>query len=77
MLPVRLTDEQLDAIFRAAQPLAVGDRGAFLQEVAAALQGRSEIGGDDVYRVFAEAQHRHHDPPLMGHEGHRAAMRGR
>ena len=34
--PLRLTDDQLTAVLRAAEPLAVGDRGAFLQEVAAA-----------------------------------------
>jgi hypothetical protein len=26
MAPIRLTDEQLDAVFRAAQPLPVADR---------------------------------------------------
>jgi hypothetical protein len=41
MAPLRLTDEQLDAVFRAARPLRVQDRDAFLQDVAAALQGRS------------------------------------
>jgi hypothetical protein len=41
MAPIRLTDEQLDAIFRAARPLRVEDRDAFLQEVARALQGLS------------------------------------
>jgi hypothetical protein len=39
MAPIRLTDEQLDAIFRAARPLRVADRDGFLQAVAAALQG--------------------------------------
>jgi hypothetical protein len=33
MAPIRLTDEQLDAVFRAAQPLPVADRDAFLCEV--------------------------------------------
>ena len=64
MAPIRLTDEQLDAIFRAARPLPVGDRDAFLQDVPAALQGRSEIGNGDVYRAIREAQRQHRDLPL-------------
>jgi hypothetical protein len=46
--PIRLTDSQLDAVLAAARPLRVADRDAFLQDVAAALQGRSEIGDGDV-----------------------------
>ena len=76
MAPIRLTDSQLDAVLAAARPLAVGDRDAFLQDVAAALQGRSEIGDGDVYRAIADVQRRHHDPPLMDHQpGHRRAAR--
>ena len=36
MAPLALSDEQMDAIFRAARPLRVADRDAFLQDVAAA-----------------------------------------
>src|SRR6185369_10040998 len=36
--PLRLTDDQLTAVLRAATPLATGDRDAFLRDVAAALQ---------------------------------------
>jgi hypothetical protein len=76
MSPIRLTDSQLDAALRAARPLRVEDRDAFLQEVARALEGRSEIGDGTIYRVLAEAQRRHHDPPLMDHQpGHRRAAR--
>jgi hypothetical protein len=76
MPPVKLTDAQLDAILAAARPLAVGDRDAFLQDVAAALQGRSELGDGDVYRAIADVQRRHHDPPLMDHlPQHRRAAR--
>jgi hypothetical protein len=76
MPPLALSDEQLDAVFRAARPLRVADRDAFLQDVAAALQGRSEIGDGDVYRVLADIQRHHHDPPLMDHlPQHRRAAR--
>jgi len=36
--PIALTDAQLDAVMRAASPLAVCDRDRLLQEVAAALK---------------------------------------
>jgi hypothetical protein len=49
-------------VLRAAEPLAVGDRGAFLLNVAAALQGR-ELGDGAVYRVVA--QRRYYDPPIL------------
>jgi hypothetical protein len=68
MPPIKLTDSQLDAVLAAARPLRVADRDAFLQDVAAALQGRSEIGDGDVYRAIADVQRRHHDPPLMDHQ---------
>ena len=68
--PLRLTDDQLAAVMRAAEPLAAGDRGAFLQDVAAALQGR-DLADGTVYRVITEAQRRHFDPPIIGFEPHR------
>jgi hypothetical protein len=78
MAPIRLTDAQLDAVLAAARPLRVVDRDAFLQDVAAALQGRPDLGDGDVYRAIADVQRRHHDPPQLGHDvSHRAAMRGR
>jgi hypothetical protein len=78
MAPIPLTDEQLDAIFCAARPLRVADRDAFLQDVAAALQGRQEIGDGDIHRAVQAAQRKFWDPPQLGHDvSHRAAMRGR
>jgi hypothetical protein len=62
--PLRLTDDQLAAVLRAAEPLAVGDRGAFLQDVAAALAGQ-ELGDGVVYRTIAQVQGRYYDPPNL------------
>jgi hypothetical protein len=62
--PLHLTDDQLAAVLRAAEPLAVGDRGAFLQDVAAALQGQ-ELGDGAVYRTVAQVQRRYYDPPIL------------
>jgi hypothetical protein len=62
--PLRLSDDQLAAVLRAAEPLAIGDRGAFLQDVAAALQGQ-ELGDGVVYRTIAQVQRRYYDPPIL------------
>jgi hypothetical protein len=76
MAPLALSDEQLDAVLRAARPLRVADRDAFLQEVAAVLQGRTDIGDGDIHRAIVTAQKRHWDPPQLDHEPqHRRAAR--
>jgi hypothetical protein len=53
MSPLKLTDDELDAVLAAARPLDVGDRDAFLQAVAAALQSEGKIGPGVVRRVTA------------------------
>jgi hypothetical protein len=68
MSPIRLSDSEIDAVMRAAQPLEPSRRDAFLQQVAAALQGR-QIGPGLVHRICAEAQRAHFDPPdLSGNQ---------
>ena len=62
--PLRLTDDQLAAVLRAAEPLAIGDRGAFLQDVAAALRGQ-ELGDGTIHRAVAQAQRKYYDPPIL------------
>jgi hypothetical protein len=62
--PLALTDDQLAAVMRAAEPLAVGDRDGFLRDVAAALQGQ-ELGDGAVYRTIAQMQRRYYDPPIL------------
>jgi hypothetical protein len=59
-----LTDDQLDTVFAAAQPLDVADRAAFLQAVAAALRNRPEPGDGDVHRAVREAQRLYFRAPL-------------
>jgi hypothetical protein len=58
------TDDQLNAVMRAAEPLAPDTRGAFLQAAAAALAGQ-ELGDGVVYRVIAQVQRKYYDPPIM------------
>jgi hypothetical protein len=53
--------------FRACGPLRPDARGAFLEAVAAALQG-CEIGDGSVGRAIAQAQRKFFDPPLSTDE---------
>jgi hypothetical protein len=62
-MPLALSDSQLDAVLRAAQPLPVDDRAAFLEALAQALAGYREIGDGQLYVVIREVQRRHFDPP--------------
>jgi hypothetical protein len=62
--PIALTDDQLDAIMSAAQPLAPADRSPFLEAVAAGLRGR-EIGDGLIHRMIAEAQRLYWHPPVL------------
>jgi hypothetical protein len=61
-----LTDAQLDAIHRAAWPLAPADRAPFLEAVAQALR---TIGDGVVYRVAMQVQRRFWTPPFERHDG--------
>jgi hypothetical protein len=64
-LPVlKLSDEQLDQVFRAARPLRVRDRDAFLQMIADRLRDCPEPGDGQVFQVVREAQRALYDPPL-------------
>jgi hypothetical protein len=68
--PLAFSDEQIDAILRAAGPLAPGDRTGFLEEIAAKLDGQP-LGDGVVFRVIREVQGRYLDPP-QGVRGPRA-----
>jgi hypothetical protein len=62
-MPLALSDAQVDAVVRAAQPLAPADRGAFLEELGRVLAGYREIGDGQLYVVIREVQRRHFDAP--------------
>jgi hypothetical protein len=58
--PLAFSDEQLDAILRAAGPLAPGDRTGFLEEIAAKLDGQP-LGDGIVFKTIRETQLRYLD----------------
>jgi hypothetical protein len=54
--PLSLSDEQLEAVFRAAEPLQPYEREAFLVAVATMFRGREEIGDGIAARAFQAAE---------------------
>jgi hypothetical protein len=73
MSPLKLTDDQIDQIFRAAAPLAPHDRDAFLRDVAERLS-KTVVGEGSVYKACVEAQRSFLDYPQFG-SGHWAKHR--
>jgi hypothetical protein len=63
MLPLALSDDQLDTVMRGAEPLPLQDRHKYLQRVAELLYQQGEIGDGAVARVCREAQRAFFDPP--------------
>jgi hypothetical protein len=61
--PIRLTDAELDQVFRAAAPLAPADRDAFLQDVARRLSAITDVGPGAVYKACVAAQREFFEPP--------------
>jgi hypothetical protein len=62
--PLKLSDDELDAVLAAARPLPVQSRDEFLQAVADALANEREIGPGAVFRICRETQKRYFDPPI-------------
>jgi hypothetical protein len=58
--PLAFSDQQIDAILRAAGPLAHVDRSGFLEEIAAKLDGQT-LGDGVVFRTIRETQLRYLD----------------
>jgi hypothetical protein len=73
--PISLSDQQLDAVLRAAEPLLPCDRGPFLEALAQPL-----IRDGTVHRAIADTQRRFWDPPqesgFNGAPKHRGSKRG-
>ena len=65
MPPVKLTDDEMSAVIIAAQPIPIGRRDAFLQDVAKFLRGCAEVGPGHVHRAIEQAQRAHFDPPQL------------
>jgi len=62
MTPLKLTDDEMIAVYNACRPLHVADRDAFMQALADALRQRGEIGSGAVYRAIHDVQRRFFRP---------------
>jgi len=69
MPPVRLSDDELDAVMTAARPLDPHQRDGFLEEVASALATCGVIGPGVVHRICSEIQRRYFDAPELDGRG--------
>jgi hypothetical protein len=67
MPPLALTDQQIDIIRRASEPLPLRDRGPFLETVATLLDG-VKLSDGMVARAAREAQRLYRDLPNLDGE---------
>jgi hypothetical protein len=75
--PISLSDQQLDAVFRAAEPLQPYERCAFLAALARLHSGRSEIGDGEFFRSIRDLQREHFKPPVIEHPPQRLLRKTR
>jgi hypothetical protein len=61
--PLKLSDDELDAVFAACRPLQPAARDAFLQDLADALQCYPEVGPGILHPTIVTLQKRYFDPP--------------
>jgi hypothetical protein len=64
LMPLALSDSELDIVFAAARPLAVQDRDPFLRDVAERLAVLPHLGDGLVFQICREVQRRHWNPPV-------------
>jgi hypothetical protein len=72
MRPIPLSDDEMDAVYRACGPIAPDRRGGFLQALAAELRDKP-IGPGSVHRAIVVVQRQYWDPPLEAEGGRRVS----
>jgi hypothetical protein len=75
--PVRLSDDQLNAVLAAATPLQPHRRSAFLEEVAREISRHPILGDGLLHRLIVTIQRRHFDPPEFGSDAGASRSRRR
>ena len=63
----KLCPDQVDAVLRAARPLASADQEPFFKEVSSALADLSDLGDGVVHRIIRDVQHRYWGSPNLGY----------
>jgi hypothetical protein len=61
---IRLTDQQMNSLIVAAQPIPIDKRDAFLVSIAETLAAKPGFGDGDVFRAIKDAQRKYFDPPV-------------
>ena len=61
--PLKLSGDELSAVFNACRPIAPHLRDEFLQVVASTLAGERELGPGTVFRILRDLQRRYFDAP--------------
>jgi hypothetical protein len=64
--PLKLSDDEMTAVFNACRPLPPTARDAFLQDLADALQRYPEVGPGVLHRTIVTLQKKYFDPPQFG-----------
>lgn len=65
--PLKLSDDEMTAVYNACKPLNINDCDAFLQSPANALRQGGELGPGAVYRAIRDVQRRYFPPTRAGH----------
>jgi hypothetical protein len=74
--PLALTDAQITTVMQLARPLSPDQRSAFVELLAAKLNGCREIGDGALYQVCRDLQRELFSPPLET-EPHHGGKYGR
>jgi hypothetical protein len=61
--PIRLSDDELEAVMNACRPLRPRDRDRFLKAVAQVIAALPEVGPGSVHRAITSVWRMHFDPP--------------
>jgi hypothetical protein len=72
MPPLQLNDDEMSVLRRLAEPIDHQRRPQFLEEVAAELEAKrqvGEIGEGAVHRVARDLQRKYFDPPHLPNAG--------
>jgi hypothetical protein len=75
--PLALTDAQITAVMQLSRPLLPAQRTAFVELLAAKLNGHREIGDGLLYQICRDLQRELFSPPLEADERHRVGKYGR
>jgi hypothetical protein len=63
--PLALSDAQIASIMALARPLSPDQRTAFLEMLAAKLNGRRELGDGQLYQICRQLQRELFSPPEL------------